>query len=110
MIGKISFDLEDDCDADASPFGRCESGTRIGLCLRMIFFFCDLPMIVDLDVLYVEQSQSIQCTRLISSIAFRKKNARDLKHISAVPDNFVRQRSDAGPTLQRSTFESKSGP
>jgi hypothetical protein len=45
-IGRISFDLEDDSDAEARPFGRWESGTRIGLCLRITFFFCDLPMLI----------------------------------------------------------------
>jgi len=29
---------------DARPFGRCESGTRMGLCRRIDRFFCDLPI------------------------------------------------------------------
>ena len=48
-MGRISFDLEEDWDADASPLGRCESGTRMGLCLRITFFFWDLPMVKVLD-------------------------------------------------------------
>ena len=31
-------------DADASPCGRCESGTRTGLCLRDCRFFCDFDL------------------------------------------------------------------
>ena len=44
MIGKIASVLDDEDDAEASPFGRCESGTRTGLCRRIDRFFCDLPM------------------------------------------------------------------
>ena len=44
MIGKIAFVLEDDDSADARPFGKCESGTRMGLCRRIARFFCDLPI------------------------------------------------------------------
>jgi hypothetical protein len=44
MMGKISLDFDDDWYADARPFGRCKSGTRIGLCLRIAFFFWDLPI------------------------------------------------------------------
>lgn len=31
MMGRIASFLDDDADAEAKPFGRCESGTRIGL-------------------------------------------------------------------------------
>ena len=44
MIGKMaSFFVEVD-SADARPWDRCESGTLIGLCLRVDRFFWDLPM------------------------------------------------------------------
>lgn len=44
MIGKIASFFEDDEAADARPFGRWESGTRMGLCRRIARFFCDLPI------------------------------------------------------------------
>ena len=45
-MGKMASVLAEVDEAEARPFGRCESGTRIGLCLRIDFFFCDFPMIV----------------------------------------------------------------
>jgi hypothetical protein len=57
MIGKIASFFDEDEAADASPFGKCESGTRIGLCRRIALFFCDLPIPVDInDGLLVEDS------------------------------------------------------
>ena len=44
MMGSTASVLLDEEDAAARPLGRCESGTRIGLCRRMARFFCDLPM------------------------------------------------------------------
>ena len=44
MIGGTASALSDVDDAAESPLGRCESGTLIGLCLRMAFFFCALPI------------------------------------------------------------------
>lgn len=55
MMGKIASFLEEDEAADARPFGRCESGTRIGLCLRMAFFFCDFPIVI-----YSEDTSEIE--------------------------------------------------
>lgn len=46
MIGRIASFLEEEADAEANPFGRWESGTRIGLCLRILRFFWDLPMLM----------------------------------------------------------------
>lgn len=46
MIGRIASFLEDDAVAESSPFGRCESGTRIGLWRRIWRCFCDFPMAV----------------------------------------------------------------
>ena len=45
IIGKIASLLDDDEAADARPFGKCESGTRIGLCRLMARFFCALPIL-----------------------------------------------------------------
>lgn len=41
MIGSTAstFSFWEEDAAGARPFGICESGTRIGLCLRMAFFF-----------------------------------------------------------------------
>lgn len=47
MIGKMASFFVEASAAEASPFGRCESGTRTGLCLRIDRFFCDLPMFDD---------------------------------------------------------------
>jgi hypothetical protein len=44
MIGKIASFFEDDEAADARPLGKCESGTRMGLCRRIARFFCDFPI------------------------------------------------------------------
>ena len=48
-VGDLGFSSvfspnEGDAEADARPFGRWESGTRMGLCLRILLFFCDFPM------------------------------------------------------------------
>jgi len=48
MIGKMASFFEDDEAADARPFGRCESGTRMGLWRRIARFFCDLPIDIEL--------------------------------------------------------------
>lgn len=45
MMGKIASFFEEDEAADARPFGKCESGTRIGLCRRIARFFCDFPIL-----------------------------------------------------------------
>lgn len=45
MMGKIASVLDEDEAAEASPFGKCESGTRTGLCRRIERFFCDLPIV-----------------------------------------------------------------
>ena len=44
MMGSTASVLLDEDDAAARPFGMCESGTRMGLCRRIVRFFCDLPM------------------------------------------------------------------
>lgn len=44
MIGNTASFFGEDEAADSRPFGRCESGTRMGLCRRIDRFFCDLPI------------------------------------------------------------------
>lgn len=44
MIGNTASFLGEDEAADSRPLGRCESGTRMGLCRRMDRFFCDFPI------------------------------------------------------------------
>ena len=46
-MGRIAsaFEAGADSDADARPCGRCESGTRMGLCRRILRCFCDLPIV-----------------------------------------------------------------
>ena len=39
MMGSTASVLLDEEEAAARPFGRCESGTRMGLCRRMDRFF-----------------------------------------------------------------------
>ncbi len=46
MIGRTASFFEDDLTAASRPWGRCESGTRTGLCRRIAFFFCALPIVV----------------------------------------------------------------
>ena len=44
-MGKMASLFDDDEVADARPLGKCESGTRIGLCRLMARFFCALPIL-----------------------------------------------------------------
>jgi len=44
MIGNTASFFGEDEAADSRPLGRCESGTRIGLCRRIDRFFCDFPI------------------------------------------------------------------
>ena len=39
MMGKTASVLLEEDEAAARPFGRCESGTRMGLCRRIERFF-----------------------------------------------------------------------
>jgi hypothetical protein len=56
-MGRTASVLVEEEEAADSPFGMWESGTRIGLCLRIDFFFCDLPMVVVRKVQKMKKSQ-----------------------------------------------------
>lgn len=43
-MGNIASPLDEEAEAEARPLGRCESGTRTGLCRLIWRFFCDFPM------------------------------------------------------------------
>ena len=46
IMGRTSSFFDDVADAASSPLGKCESGTRTGLCLRAARFFWDLPIVI----------------------------------------------------------------
>jgi hypothetical protein len=52
MIGNTASFFGEDEAADSRPLGRCESGTRMGLCRRIDRFFCDFPIPSILEIEY----------------------------------------------------------
>jgi hypothetical protein len=99
MMGKIASVFEDEDEADARPLGRCESGTRTGLCLRdEFFFFCDLPMAVGVYRRVRRTEAKLErCARRRARDAIAKivhvTTMRDLWRISAAVSAAVRGHS-----------------
>ena len=65
-MGRIASCFDEDEEADARPFGRCESGTRIGLCRRIERFFCDFPMTED-DTRYQKSNKAVEMSGMSMS-------------------------------------------
>jgi len=75
-------------DADARPLGRWESGTRIGLCLLIARFFCDLPMVGLVPLFEAQARDTIDTVTVVR-----------LEEVLQVTINQKRQEPNVGKTM-----------